>query len=283
MASREPLARAITYLTSHTGDPAGCPDLDVLVDWAEGLLSQTERSYVLDHVAGCPLCAPIAANLTVASRRVRDLHRAWLGWRGPFLYRLGWLGGDRALAHAYETHLCRCPRCARRAAAEGQTRVRKAAYVADLGRASTGPKRPADENCPQCRRPSKRGAKFCTGCGSPLTAVPHGRDSGKLISVELTVTSGPEGVLGRVFSLHAGTQTIGRGRGIALRLGDRDRTVSRRHAAIAWEPGTLVIRDLRSRSGTYVNGRRVGAQVLQNGDTIVIGQTQLVLRASTDT
>jgi pSer/pThr/pTyr-binding forkhead associated (FHA) protein len=42
--------------------------------------------------------------------------------------------------------------------------------------------------------------------------------------------------------------------------------------------GRLVLRDLGARHGTYVNGDRVGQRVLNVGDTIRIGMTDVRLR-----
>jgi hypothetical protein len=60
-----------------------------------------------------------------------------------------------------------------------------------------------------------------------------------------------------------------------LRL--EDRAVSRRHFEIAWEPAEdgFVIRDLGSNNGTFVNGRRVGAARLRDGDVVRVGSTEL--------
>ncbi len=85
----------------------------------------------------------------------------------------------------------------------------------------------------------------------------------------------------------AGTQlqvadelVIGRG---ATRDGQlrRDPHLSRRHCRIRRdEQGRPVIEDLGSRNGTFLNGTRIsGAQVLQPGDRITVGQSALQLAA----
>lgn len=48
--------------------------------------------------------------------------------------------------------------------------------------------------------------------------------------------------------------------------------VSRFHAEILKRDGFYVLRDLRSNNGTFVNGRRVDAHNLNNGDEISIGK-----------
>lgn len=54
-----------------------------------------------------------------------------------------------------------------------------------------------------------------------------------------------------------------------------DSKVSRDHAEIRHEGGALVIHDLNSRNGTWVNGARVTKQRLKDGDQIQIGNTRI--------
>jgi DNA-binding CsgD family transcriptional regulator len=59
-----------------------------------------------------------------------------------------------------------------------------------------------------------------------------------------------------------------------------DRRASRLHAVLERFATGWTIRDLGSRNGTFVNGRRLeGEQVLKAGDEIRIGATRLVMRA----
>ncbi len=61
-------------------------------------------------------------------------------------------------------------------------------------------------------------------------------------------------------------------------LGD-DGTVSRLHAVVENYGSGWTLRDLGSRNGTYINGRRVlGEQALHPGDELRIGKTRLVFR-----
>lgn len=60
--------------------------------------------------------------------------------------------------------------------------------------------------------------------------------------------------------------TIGRGAGNSLTL--QSPSVSVRHAEIVMEGGELVLKDLHSTKGTYVNGRRVTRQGLRHGDVL---------------
>lgn len=52
-----------------------------------------------------------------------------------------------------------------------------------------------------------------------------------------------------------------------------DPWVSRLHCAIDRERQTLLVRDLQSRNGTYVNGRRVRIAQLRPGDRLTLGSS----------
>src|SRR4051794_25889871 len=59
-----------------------------------------------------------------------------------------------------------------------------------------------------------------------------------------------------------------------------DSELSRRHARIFREGGTLVIEDLGSKNGTFVNGERLsGRRGLKAGDSIKVGGTTMELVA----
>ncbi len=80
---------------------------------------------------------------------------------------------------------------------------------------------------------------------------------------------------GTVFPLEAGV-VLGRGSQCSLRLQDID--ASRRHAR-AWCQGEKVmVQDLGSRNGTYLNGRPVDSQspiTLADGDVLRIGKDEV--------
>ena len=60
-----------------------------------------------------------------------------------------------------------------------------------------------------------------------------------------------------------------------------DRTVSRLHAVLEAFPAGWSLRDMGSRNGTFVNGRKLsGERLLAPGDEVRIGRTRLVLRGS---
>lgn len=63
--------------------------------------------------------------------------------------------------------------------------------------------------------------------------------------------------------------TIGRGPDASVRLDDL--WVSRRHCKIDEVDGKLIVQDLGSKHGTWVNGRRVTESPLLPGDELNIG------------
>ena len=78
--------------------------------------------------------------------------------------------------------------------------------------------------------------------------------------------------LGEVtYALDADKVVIGRSRTCDIRL--REDTVSRLHAAFVWQEGNLVIEDLGSSNGTYLNGSRVlEPQKVVTGDVVRFGE-----------
>ncbi|MDQ2850873.1 MAG: FHA domain-containing protein [Actinomycetota bacterium] len=70
--------------------------------------------------------------------------------------------------------------------------------------------------------------------------------------------------------------TIGRGRGNSIVLDDM--LVSRHHVRITADDDGLVLQDLGSRNGTFVNGDRVQSAALHEGDLIGIGSTTFEVR-----
>ena len=74
-------------------------------------------------------------------------------------------------------------------------------------------------------------------------------------------------------SLDSARLVVGRSRSCDVRL--RDDTVSRLHAALVWRGGTLVLEDLGSSNGTWVNGERVlSPRSLVAGDAVRFGSVK---------
>jgi hypothetical protein len=90
----------------------------------------------------------------------------------------------------------------------------------------------------------------------------------------LSVTKGP--YRGRSFALDSLPALIGRGAGCAICLDD-DPAVSRQHAELYRDGSGLRLRDLGSKHGTRLNGRRLTDGPVAPGDRIGIGGSTLAL------
>ena len=84
---------------------------------------------------------------------------------------------------------------------------------------------------------------------------------------------------GTAIELSDSAARVGRGADNLIRL-DADTTVSNRHATLSKRPDGLWVEDAGSTNGTFVNGARVtSARLLQPGDVIRIGHTDLLVEA----
>jgi len=72
-----------------------------------------------------------------------------------------------------------------------------------------------------------------------------------------------------------GRVVVGRARDVDFRIDDTN--VSRRHAAIFWSEGQVMIEDLGSTNGTMVNGYPVTTTVVRPGDVVVIGDCRITV------
>ncbi len=90
------------------------------------------------------------------------------------------------------------------------------------------------------------------------------------MDARLRVLSGPHA--GETFEVHRGKLLIGREEDCHVRPDSE--FVSRHHCVLLLDDFTLRIRDLGSKNGTFVNGRRIGAgeTILLHDDVISIGE-----------
>jgi hypothetical protein len=87
-------------------------------------------------------------------------------------------------------------------------------------------------------------------------------------SINLVMQNGP--TPGQVFTIQSQPQTIGRGQGSHIIIADK--TLSRQHARTWATPGGLVVEDLGSTNGTFINQQRIsGPTLLYSGDTLQLG------------
>jgi Nif-specific regulatory protein len=90
----------------------------------------------------------------------------------------------------------------------------------------------------------------------------------------LVVLSGPSS--GKVFHLSGDEITIGRDAGNTLPIPDP--LLSRQHCALAHDGACWTARDLGSFNGTFVNGNRITEAVLDDGDRMRAGDSELLFR-----
>lgn len=93
---------------------------------------------------------------------------------------------------------------------------------------------------------------------------------------QLVVTAGPD--KGRVF-LVTDAEPLQIGRGTTTNTKLTDIRVSRHHCTVEAEGGRVVVKDLQSTVGTFVNDQRITEQALAAGDIIRIGDTELKFEA----
>jgi pSer/pThr/pTyr-binding forkhead associated (FHA) protein len=138
--------------------------------------------------------------------------------------------------------------------------------------------------CPECGFQSPEAASFCSRCGAALLPqapdeTTQSLDPGEIpdapvdVSGSALVVRSGGGRAGESF-VPAGDRTlIGRSPDCDIFLDDV--TVSRRHAELLREGDRLVIRDLGSLNGTFVNRRRIESAVLEDDDELQIGKYRL--------
>jgi hypothetical protein len=84
---------------------------------------------------------------------------------------------------------------------------------------------------------------------------------------------------GGTVSLPEGTTLIGREATLGLALPDPS-TLSRRHAELVKQGDHLLVRDLGSTNGTFVNGRKIDSDTpVQAGDTVQFGAVRFKVEA----
>jgi hypothetical protein len=105
---------------------------------------------------------------------------------------------------------------------------------------------------------------------------PPGNLSGKPRLLVSSPDRGPDGSTQRTFDLTAPITILGRGTDCDLRLVDAG--VSRHHAELRVEDGEVVLVDLGSTNGTFVNGQPIRRVTLADGTQVTLGRTTLVFR-----
>ncbi|GAB4411087.1 MAG: hypothetical protein Kow00106_05170 [Anaerolineae bacterium] len=158
-----------------------------------------------------------------------------------------------------------CPRCgAGNPPGTAVCRRCGASLVAASPRPSPPPAAPAPS--PQPRVVPQAAAAYAPGAGSRPADMPRAWLEG----VGGTVS-------GQRFGLQKADTLVGRSTVCDVQIPDPK--VSRRHFMIRFARGAFFLQDQQSAQGTWVNGERVLAQRLRNGDRITVGDTTLIFRA----
>jgi hypothetical protein len=112
----------------------------------------------------------------------------------------------------------------------------------------------------------------------PVTDLPRaaGGFHGKPRLLVSGAEPGPDGSTQRTYEITTPLIILGRGTDCDLRLVDPG--VSRHHAEIRVEDGEVVLVDLGSTNGTFVNGQPVRRVALTDGTRVTLGRTTLVFR-----
>ncbi|HEX5534919.1 MAG TPA: FtsK/SpoIIIE domain-containing protein [Actinomycetales bacterium] len=117
--------------------------------------------------------------------------------------------------------------------------------------------------------------------GAVVTVARPGSEPGRAVGqvggfLELHVVGGPDS--GQVYRLTPGQHRLGRAGEAVLRIDDPD--CSRVHAEIDVTAGGVLIRDLGSTNGTWVDGEKVGdsAVALTERSSVLVGSSTLRLR-----
>lgn len=147
--------------------------------------------------------------------------------------------------------------------------------------------------CSHCGQPIGEDARFCAACGAPVSdAVASPNDTTASIELgaldpshepqELPLLEAGTGMLVVVRGPNAGSRflldrditTVGRHPEADIFLDDV--TVSRRHAELHRTDEGVLVRDLGSLNGSYVNGERVDERLLVTSEELQIGRFKLL-------
>ena len=113
---------------------------------------------------------------------------------------------------------------------------------------------------------------------SPLRHTVSGSATGHSVSDWILQGLSP-GLTNHRYAIN-GTAIMGRARECDIHIGEAH--MSRQHVRLSIGEDGLVVEDLNSANGTYVNGRRVNAAVLQNGDELSLDSVKFrIIHTST--
>jgi pSer/pThr/pTyr-binding forkhead associated (FHA) protein len=126
--------------------------------------------------------------------------------------------------------------------------------------------------CPVCKTFNPAGVMFCVECGLIFDrALPGDAFGAPAIQLPVLVEN-----TGREHVIRPGLNIVGREGDVML----ADPRISRKHAQITSENGTMVLEDLGSTNGTSYNGTKLGPgdkKTINQGDTVSFGGLEMKL------
>lgn len=126
--------------------------------------------------------------------------------------------------------------------------------------------------CPVCKAFNPVGMAFCVECGLIFDrALPDDAFGAPAVQLPVLVDT-----TGKEFILRPGEQVLGRQGEVMI----EDGRISRRHARVGLENGSLWVEDMGSTNGTQVNGSPLGQgerQTIVNGGKLSLGGYELTL------
>jgi pSer/pThr/pTyr-binding forkhead associated (FHA) protein len=84
-----------------------------------------------------------------------------------------------------------------------------------------------------------------------------------------------EGLTGRSYELTVDKTTIGRVEDNAFQIAEQ--SISSHHCEVLLKGGEVVVKDLNSTNGTYINGEKVAEKTLKPGQILRLGQVEIRL------
>lgn len=148
-----------------------------------------------------------------------------------------------------------------------------------------------DGACPVCGASVDPGQRECDRCGFKLVGntesfAPVVVQTGQVVQgaptnvegMALVVVKGPQ--IGAVFYVDRPSLSIGRDPNCDIFLSDM--TVSRKHAIVTLDAGTVYIRDLGSLNGTWVDGELIESAALKEGSLVQIGIFSMTLKRESE-
>jgi len=130
----------------------------------------------------------------------------------------------------------------------------------------------ADSNCSNCFMPLKESRVQKPDKNQNKVVYKQDSPNQKTVQYEVILDNGTSR------SLHHGDNVIGRIGNVDIAVPD-DNYMSRKHAVLTIGKGDCYIRDINSKNGSLVNGRRIttSPEKIYPGDKFVCGRTNFIL------